>query len=163
MFQWIFSSRKTFGEVVPKILLNAPLCMVRWNAGKMETGMAGKSALRELGMSYRQDRTGRGGTGHIQQSIIWKTSWHSNTCDSSKWLHCEVAQLQSHLMNDNLTSKNPFSFPLSLLSYVFADGSVLGYVCPCCITFLLTGPFWDHQCRIIGPMSHRLYFRKLQW
>ena len=45
----------------------------------------------------------------------------------------------------------------------FSDSPVLWYICPCCITFLLTEPFWDHRCRIIGPMWHRFYFIKLQW
>ena len=48
------------------------------------------------------------------------------------------------------TSKNPkvslcFSNPLSsslfFSYYIFADGPVLGYVCLCCVTFLLMEPF----------------------
>ena len=51
---------------------------------------------------------------------------------------------------------------LLILRHLFADGPVLGYVCPCCVTFLLTEPFLAHRPRISGPMSHRFYFITLE-
>ena len=35
-----------------------------------------------------------------------------------------------------------FGVCLSVLRQVFADGPVLGYICPFCVTFLLTSQFW---------------------
>ena len=37
-----------------------------------------------------------------------------------------------------------FGLCLSVLRHLFADSPVLAYVCLCCVTFLLTEPFWAH-------------------
>ena len=42
-----------------------------------------------------------------------------------------------------------FGICLSVLCHVFADGSYLGYICPCCVTFLPTEPFWARSYRNI--------------
>ena len=35
-----------------------------------------------------------------------------------------------------------FELYLSVMRHIFADGPVLGYVCPCCVRFLLMAQFW---------------------
>ena len=54
-----------------------------------------------------------------------------------------------------------FGVCLSVLRQVFADCPVFGYICPCCVTFLLTSQFWGISVRAVSHFCWQRLFEPI--